>query len=148
MANRDSFSASWLLVSELEGSTEAIFVGEPIPHRPNSFGDTETIVLPRSGIQIRCSALFWQNSDPRDARHTIAPELLVIESFKDFYNRRDSVLAAAESLTGSNLASFPWSQPNQRWMFKIEEAYRSKVPDVHSLLAGELGTETVVRWLP
>ena len=97
LVSRDTFSAAWLLVADLERFTDAIIVGEPTPHRPNSFGDPEWIELPRSAIRIRCSTLFWQTGDPRDERQAIVPELLVIESWADFYNRRDPLLEAAES---------------------------------------------------
>ncbi|MCH8153045.1 MAG: hypothetical protein IH830_11830 [Planctomycetes bacterium] len=143
--SRDTFSAAWLLVAELERTTNAILVGEPIPHRPNSFGDPEWIELRRSGIRVRLSALHWQNSDPRDGRMTIAPELLVLESFSSFFDRRDAILEAV--IAYESETDLPWHQPNQRWMWKSDEAFRSRVPDAASLLRGEIGKATLVRRL-
>ncbi|MEE8551620.1 MAG: hypothetical protein V3T08_10245, partial [Gemmatimonadota bacterium] len=147
LVSRDTFSAAWLLVADLERFTDAIIVGEPTPHRPNSFGDPEWIELPRSAIRIRCSALFWQTSDPRDERDAIVPELLVIESWADFYNRRDPLLEAAESFDHEAIRR-PWPQPNMRWFFKVEESFLRGLPDVHSLLRGDSGQDRIVRWLP
>ena len=65
---RNTFSAGMCLAVEIEKNTPAVFVGEPTGGRPNHFGSPEDIVLPESGITVRCSGLYLQNSDPRDQR--------------------------------------------------------------------------------
>ena len=99
----------------------------------------------RSGIRIRLSALHWQNSDPRDERTTIAPELLVLESFSSFFERRDDILEAVRAYEIES--DLPWQQPNQRWMWKSGDEFTNGIPDPASLLRGEIGEATLVRRL-
>jgi len=112
---RDTFSAAMSLAVDIERNTHAIFVGEPTGARPNHFGDTTEFVLPKSGLRIRCSTLYWQNSDPRDQRPWIAPELPVAISFADFVEHRDPALEAILSYdvppTGAGDDA-----PNTRWL--------------------------------
>ncbi|NNF07381.1 MAG: hypothetical protein HKN21_11520, partial [Candidatus Eisenbacteria bacterium] len=69
----------------------------PTPSPPNFWGDTEPILLPASGITVECSSLWWQFSDPRDARPWIAPDVPATESFEAFMAHRDVLLEAVWS---------------------------------------------------
>ncbi|MDX1579913.1 MAG: hypothetical protein R3266_15625, partial [Gemmatimonadota bacterium] len=83
------------LAVQLERYTHALFVGTPTGATPNHFGDTELFTLPESGLEIEISALYWQNSDPRDARPWITPDIPVTPSAADYLAVRDAGLEAA-----------------------------------------------------
>jgi len=114
ITGRDTFSAAMCLAVELERHTQALFVGEPPGATPNHFGDSEQFTLPASGLQVRCSLLVWQNSDPRDQRPWISPDLPAELSFADFFAGRDPALEA--------VLAYPLPErdgvgpaPNTRW---------------------------------
>ena len=93
---RRTFSACQNLVNELERYTEVIFVGEPTSENVNFYGDTRAETLPNSKVQVFCSWLWWQNSDPRDFRKFTAPQLAVDMDFNDYANNIDPVMKAIE----------------------------------------------------
>jgi hypothetical protein len=94
---RRTFSAAQNLVNELEKYTEVTFVGEPTSENVNFYGDTRTETLPNSGLQVFCSWLWWQNSDPRDHRKATSPHLAVDMSFSDYATNTDPVMTAIEN---------------------------------------------------
>ena len=94
---RRTFSACQNLVNELERYTEVIFVGEPTSENVNFYGDTKTETLPNSKIQVYCSWLWWQNSDPRDFRKFTAPQLAADMSFSDYSNNIDPGMQVIEN---------------------------------------------------
>ena len=94
---RRTFSACQNLVNELERYTEVIFVGEPTSENVNFYGDTKTETLPNSKIQVYCSWLWWQNSDPRDFRKFTAPQLAADMSFSDYSNNIDPAMQVIEN---------------------------------------------------
>lgn len=136
ITGRDTFSAAMCLSVELERNTHALFVGEPPGATPNHFGDSEEFTLPNSRLIVRCSALYWQNSDPRDRRPWITPDLHAETSFSDFKARRDPALE--KILAHSENVSDPVPAPNTRWTRENqktgEEALRTT-----QCLAGLLG---------
>jgi hypothetical protein len=91
---RRTWSAAQFLVTQLENYTSTILVGEPTASRGNAYGDSYRITLPNSGITVRVSTLWWQLSDPRDARPWTPPELATALSFEDYRTNRDPVLEA------------------------------------------------------
>lgn len=91
---RETFSAAQNLATLLDIHTDATFVGEPTGGSPNHFGDAVTIRLPNSGLPVRIATLRWQDSDPRDTRPWIAPEIAVDLSFADFFSGQDPALGA------------------------------------------------------
>jgi hypothetical protein len=101
--DRGTFSAAMNLVTELEKSTTAVFIGEATGASPNSYGDSRKTVLPNTGLTIRASTLFWQKSDPRDDRSSTEPHLAVPISSKDAAAGRDPVLGMLAEL---------WSRPS------------------------------------
>ncbi len=95
LIGRRTFSAAQFLATELEHWTEAVFVGEPTASRGNQYGDSYRITLPKSGVTVRVSTLYWQLSDPRDRRPWTPPEVATDLSFADYRANRDPALEAA-----------------------------------------------------
>ena len=108
-----TFSAAMNCSADLERNTQALFVGEPTGSGPNLAGDSEVHVLPRSGVRVRISELWWQGSDLRDTRRTIHPDLAVPLSFASYAAGEDPVLERA--LTYLPEANEPRRAPNTRW---------------------------------
>ncbi len=92
LMDRGTFSAAVMLAAELERETPAIFVGEPTGGKPNGYGDSRRVRLPRTGLTIRVSTLFWQLTDPRDGRDAITPHVSVSARFADYRENRDAML--------------------------------------------------------
>jgi hypothetical protein len=90
---RSTFSAAQFLVNELEGYTDAVFVGEPSGGKVNSYGDSRKIVLPNSGITVRVSIYWWQE-DPRDTRPWTAPDIAAELTSADYRANVDPALSA------------------------------------------------------
>ena len=91
---RGTFSAAMMFTVDLEKHTPVLFVGEPTGSLPNHYGDSRKIRLPHSGLTVRLSTLYWQLSDPRDARRAISPHLPATLSSADYRTGRDPVLEA------------------------------------------------------
>lgn len=131
----DTYSAAMNLAVFLERYTHALFVGYPTGATPNHFGDTRVVDLPNSGIRVEISELYWQNSDPRDKRPWITPDLAADPSAALFVAGRDRALETilrfqvADSLAGSFGAPMTrWFRPNQlqapAWPTLLEPAAR------------------------
>ncbi len=99
LISHKTHSAAQNFVNRLETYTDAIFVGQPTGENPNMYGDPRRITLPKSGISVALSTLWWQDKDPRDRRPATAPEIAVPRTFADFAAGRDPALdiALAES---------------------------------------------------
>jgi hypothetical protein len=91
---RRTYSAAQNLVNELERYTNVTFAGEPTGSPPAFFGDHRTFTLPRSGIGVNVSTLWWQTMNPRDKREFVAPHIYAEESSADHRAGRDPVLDA------------------------------------------------------
>jgi len=94
LIDRGTFSAALMLSVDLERHTPAVFVGEPTGGKPNHFGDSRKLQLPRSGLTVRISSLEWQYSDPRDDRPWVPPHLPVAVTSEDFFRGADPELMA------------------------------------------------------
>ncbi len=112
ITDRRTFSAAMNCASYLERETQALFVGEPTGGRPNHFGDATDLRLPRSGWTLACSTLAWQDSEPRDARPWIRPDLPAPSTFADWRAGRDAALAAIRAHDPARAAR---TAPNRRW---------------------------------
>jgi hypothetical protein len=112
---RDTYSAAMNLAVSLERHTYALFVGEPTGATPNHFGDTQKFTLPYSQLTVEISELYWQNSDPRDNRPWITPDIPVDVSFNDFIQHRDPALEAIRSFQTSDCLIMKFGPPLQRW---------------------------------
>lgn len=95
LTGRNTFSAAANFVTDVERSTKAMIVGEPMGGSPNLYGDTRTAVLPNSRIEVWVSARYWQKSTPDDVRLSIQPARMVLLSSADWFAGRDPVLDAA-----------------------------------------------------
>lgn len=94
ITSRRTFSAAMNCVNDLDQQTNALFVGEPTGAAPNSFGDARPFKLPHSGLDGRISTLLWADSDPRDKRPWVAPEIPAPLSSEDYFSNRDPALEA------------------------------------------------------
>jgi hypothetical protein len=92
LIDRGTFSAALMLASDLETRTPTLFAGEKTGGAPNGYGDSRRRVLPNTGLTIRVSSLYWQTTDPRDARDGITAHIEAGPRFEDWQARRDSVL--------------------------------------------------------
>ncbi len=95
LTGRRTFSAAIMFMMDLEQHTNAIFIGEPTGGRPNSYGDSRKVKLPHSGLTVRVSTLYWQLSDPRDTRETIAPHVAAPPTARDVRANHDAAMAVA-----------------------------------------------------
>lgn len=99
LADRATFSAAMMLLTDLEKLTPAIVAGEGSGASPNGYGDSRRIRLPGTGLTVRASTLYWQTSDPRDARDGIEPHLPVEARFANWRSGHDVVLDSTLALT-------------------------------------------------
>jgi hypothetical protein len=103
LADRNTFSAAMNFVSFLAGNTPAIFVGEAAGGRPNHYGDAKQLLLPNTGLTIRLSTVYHQDSSAQDDREQIDPHLPVSMNASDVRTGRDPVL---ETVLG-------WNRPGE-----------------------------------
>lgn len=97
LVGRRTFSAGMCFATELEKSTQAIFVGEPTGSSPNFVGESGGVFqLPYSGLFVNASNLFWQNSYAFDNRKYIAPDIYIPPKYSDFKNGMDAPLEAVK----------------------------------------------------
>jgi hypothetical protein len=105
LIDRGTFSAAVMLAADLELRVPALLVGEKTGGHPNSYGDSRRVVLPRSGLTVRVSSLFWQLTGPQDRRDGITPHIPVSERFADWRAGRDPALEAALAEGGTDVGS-------------------------------------------
>lgn len=91
---RQTFSAASYLTTKLEFNTNTIFVGEPTGASPNHYGDNRPLTLPNSGLNVRLSSIYWQNSFPLDDRQWTEPEIKIDITAEDFFSGKDPVMEA------------------------------------------------------
>jgi hypothetical protein len=75
LIGRRTFSAATMLCNELEKHTNSFFVGEMSGGKPVGWGDSKKLLLPSSGLTVRVSSLYWQQTDPRDTRPGVGVEM-------------------------------------------------------------------------
>jgi hypothetical protein len=81
---RETFSACQNFTNRMQLETNVMFAGEATGSSPNHVGETNPIWLPWSGLEVRGSSLYWQDSVSSDARPWVAPDL-VAELTSDDY---------------------------------------------------------------
>lgn len=91
---RLTFSAAQNLTNALEKNTNTLFAGEPTGARPNHYGETVNVALPNSGITLRVSTLWWQDTDANDTRAWTAPQIPAALSSEDYRTNNDPALNA------------------------------------------------------
>jgi hypothetical protein len=89
-----TFSAAMNLTNELERYTRVTFVGEPTGSSVQFFGDHVALRLPRTGLVVNVSSLWWQTLNPRDDRRFIAPARYTPLAAADYQANRDPALDA------------------------------------------------------
>tara|TARA_R110002051_G_scaffold181774_1_gene251297 strand:+ start:69912 stop:71606 length:1695 start_codon:yes stop_codon:yes gene_type:complete len=103
LIGRRTFSAGMCFATELEKSTNAIFVGEPTGSSPNFVGESGGVFqLPYSGIYVNASNLYWQNSFAFDNRKFISPDVYVKQLIEDYINGKDAPLDTIKKLLEMN----------------------------------------------
>lgn len=112
---RGTFSAAVNLAVDLERETQVIFVGEPTAAGPNHYGENAEIVLPHSRLAVSVSSLWWQNSDPRDERPWISPEIPAQLSSADYAANRDPALEAILAYELDPAHTLPFPDRVGRW---------------------------------
>lgn len=95
LLGRATFSAAQFVLDDLDELTEAVFIGEPSGSKGNHYGDSRKIVLPNSGLTVRCSIYWWQHWSPWDKRVWTAPDIAAELRSDDYAAGRDPALAAA-----------------------------------------------------
>jgi len=115
MIGPDTYSAAMNLAVLLERHTHALFVGSPTGATPNHFGDTRIVELPGSGFRAEISELYWQNSDPRDTRPWITPDIPADPSAAALIAGRDPALEAVLAFETSDSLVSTFGPPMARW---------------------------------
>jgi hypothetical protein len=97
LTDRVTFSAAANLATEIEGSTDAVFVGEPMGGGLNFWDDVMWVELRRLPIPMRVavSRVHWEFAAPDDPRLTIEPDVPVAVTAADHFAGRDPALEAA-----------------------------------------------------
>ena len=99
LIDRVTFSAASNLATEIEQSTDAVFIGEPMGGGLNFWDDVTQVRLTALPVpmQVGVSTRYWQFAEPDDARLTIEPDIAIPASSEDFLGGRDRALEAALS---------------------------------------------------
>jgi hypothetical protein len=111
-----TFSAAMNLAEDLERWLPAVFVGSGTGAKPNTYGDARKLILPRSGLTLRLSSLYWQNH-PNDQRAAIEPLIDARPTIADLRSGRDPAAAALLSLGEV-------TDPAGRWSGTVSVAFR------------------------
>lgn len=125
IVGRRTFSAAMCGTVDLERQTEALFAGEPTGASPNHHGDAVPVTLPNTGIVVSISALYWQNSDPRDARPWLTPDIPVELTWDDYRNGRDPVVEAVLAYTGGKRT--PIAEAMTAWLTESQGEVESAI---------------------
>jgi hypothetical protein len=95
IVGRMTFSAAGNFATEVDLTTDATFVGEPMGGGLNQFGDTQTIVLDGLGIPLEVHvATVYVEKAPGDERLTIEPEIPAPLTSAAYFGDRDPALRA------------------------------------------------------
>lgn len=113
LTGRATVAASMRLATQLERSTQVLFVGEPTGSAPNHFGSAKSITLPASKLHVLVATTRFEDSDPADRRFTLAPDLPAWQKLEDWRAGRDAALAAA--LRYRAPADVEPFDPRERW---------------------------------
>jgi hypothetical protein len=97
-----TFSAAANLATEIERSTDAMFIGEPMGGGLNFWDDVRWVQLDALPVPMRVgiSTRYWQFAAPDDPRLTIEPDESLPVTAADFFAGRDPALDAALAAVG------------------------------------------------
>jgi hypothetical protein len=113
LTGRQTFSAAQNFANQAERWTQSLFVGEPTGSAPNHFGDAKQFTLPATKLAVLVASLRWQDSDPKDTRIWIMPDVVARETFTDYAAGRDVALEAA--LAYRLPADYAETDPVRHW---------------------------------
>ena len=94
IVGRSTFSAAQDLADQLDQLTNATFVGEMSGSKGTTYGDSQKITLPNSGITVRASKYYWQHWSPWDTREGILPKILAGLTCDDYRRGIDPALTS------------------------------------------------------
>jgi hypothetical protein len=96
LTDRVTFSAASNLATEIEQTTDAVFVGEAMGGGLNFWNDVKFHPMPHLPVPMRIgvSTVYHQKSMPDDPRLTIDPDIDVPVLSSDYFSGRDPVLEA------------------------------------------------------
>ena len=99
LTDRVTFSAAANLATEIEGRTDATFVGEPMGGGLNFWDDVRFVQLDALPVpmQVGVSTRYWQKAEPDEERLTIQPDIEVPVTAADYFGHRDPAIDAATS---------------------------------------------------
>ena len=94
LTDRVTFSAASNLATEIEQTTDAVFVGEAMGGGLNFWNDVKFHPMPHLPVPMRIgvSTIYHQKSIPDDPRLTIDPDIDVPVLSSDYFSGRDPVL--------------------------------------------------------
>jgi hypothetical protein len=98
LIGRNTYSAAANLTTELQRLAQPVFVGEPTSAIGNQDGDEGFIRLPYSGLYATVAGVWWQLSDPWDARFSQAPQAPVQLTAADYFAGRDPALDVVRTM--------------------------------------------------
>jgi hypothetical protein len=96
LTDRVTFSAASNLATEIEQTTDAVFVGEAMGGGLNFWDDVKFYPMPHLPVPMRIgvSTVYHQKSVPDDPRLTIDPDIDIPVMSSDYFSGRDPVLEA------------------------------------------------------
>jgi hypothetical protein len=96
LIGRATFSAAANFAADLDRYTKATFFGEPTGGGVEIYGDAVSVLLPKSGVNVRIATRYWNfGKGSGDRRLAVNPDRKVNVTVSDFLAGRDPVLAAA-----------------------------------------------------
>lgn len=98
LVGRGTFSAAVWNTLDLIRATGAVVVGQPSAGRPNGFGETRWVTLPRTGLRFSYSTRWNQRSSADDVREAVLPDIITSLRFGDVHRGVDVALDAALAL--------------------------------------------------
>lgn len=98
LVGRGTFSAAVWNTLDLIRATGAVVVGQPSAGRPNGFGETRWVTLPRTRLRFSYSTRWNQRSSADDVRESVIPDIATPLRFADVRRGVDAALNAALAL--------------------------------------------------
>ncbi len=139
---RATFSAAQNLVNELERYTNATFVGEPTGNAPNLYGDAQPLILPKSGLRVAISTIYWQTMNPKDARLFVAPRIAADLTSSEYRRNIDPAMVAIDRFgsrkTLAELLAPALSRTDTTAAFEGLRAYRADPSNVYADVEAEM----------
>ncbi len=93
LIGRRTFSSGMMNAYQLRNATRCLLMGEPTGGTPNGYGEVRSFTLPNSKLIIQYSTKLFRGVT--EDTNTIAPDILVETTAKDYFEARDTVLQEA-----------------------------------------------------